>query len=169
MGMKRSYILNIAVALLMLCLPLYASATQVSNSPALKMLSSQKEAKILDGTKFKIAKPFLKRTPMGIIADEIHMMVICPMDLESSDAHSLAKEAQSVLKKYNLVQKIDDEKSTMDIYIDTPKGDRFSEIILYNIKPEASIMLFMGDFTVESLIKVGEASEQERMHLKKNR
>ena len=97
------------------------------------------------------------------------MMIICPMDLESKDAHSLKREAQKVLQKYNLVQQIDDEKSTMDIYIDTPDGERFSEIILYNIKPEASIMLFMGDFTVESLIKVGEASEQERMHLKKNR
>jgi hypothetical protein len=57
----------------------------------------------------------------------------------------------------------------MDIYIDTPKGDKFSEIVLYNTRPEASIILFVGDFTVESLIKVGEASEEERKHLKKNK
>ena len=167
--MKKSYIYLIAVALSALCTSLYASSSPEAYSPAAKMLSSHKEAKILDGPKLKIAKPFLKRTPMGIIMDEIHMMIICPMDLESKDAHSLKREAQKVLQKYNLVQQIDDEKSTMDIYIDTPDGERFSEIILYNIKPEASIMLFMGDFTVESLIKVGEASEQERMHLKKNR
>jgi hypothetical protein len=57
----------------------------------------------------------------------------------------------------------------MTIYIDTPQDNTPHEIILYNTKPEASIMLFKGDFTVESLIKVGEASEQERKHLKKNK
>ena len=169
MGMKKSYIYSFAVALLMLCIPLCASTTQKGGSPVAEMLNSHKDAKKLDGTKLKIAKPFIKRTPMGIIMDEIHMMIICPMDLESNDARSLPKEAQKVLQKYNLVQQIDDEKSTMDIYIDTPKGDRFSEIILYNTKPEPSIMLFVGDFTVESLIKVGEASEEERKHLKKNK
>ena len=30
-------------------------------------------------------------------------------------------------------------------------------------------MLFVGDFTVESLRKVGEVSEQQRKHLKKNK
>ena len=169
MGMKKSYIYIIAVALSALCTSLYASSSPETYSPAAKVLSSHKEAKILGGPKLKIAKPFLKRTPMGIIMDEIHMMIICPMNLESNEVHSLHREAQRVLQKYNLVQQIDDEKSTMDIYIDTPEEDKFSEIILYNIKPEASIMLFIGDFTVESLIKVGEASEQERKHLKKNK
>ena len=169
MGMKQSYIFNIAVALFMLCSPLYGSTTHKGESPVAHILNSHKEAKKLEGTKLKIAKPFIKRTPMGIIMDEIDMLIICPLDLENNDAQGLPKEAQKVLKKYNLVQKIDDEKSTMDVYIDTPDDDRFSEIIIYNIKPEASIMLFVGDFTVESLIKVGEASEQERKHFKKNR
>jgi hypothetical protein len=80
-----------------------------------------------------------------------------------------AVKAVQTLKGYTMVREIDDEKSTMTIYIDTPQDNRFSEIILYNTKPEASIMLFKGDFTVESLIKVGEASEQERKHLKKNK
>jgi hypothetical protein len=84
MGMKKSYIYKFAVALLMLCTPLCASTAQKGSSPVAEMLNSQKEAKKLDGTKLKIAKPFIKRTPMGIIMDEIHMMIICPMDLEAT-------------------------------------------------------------------------------------
>ena len=170
MGMKSRHILHFAAALLMLCSPLHAIGAQEGDRGIVEVLDSNNDAKKLDGTKLKVARPFLKRTPMGVIADEINMMIICPFDLEDeNNGRKFSKEALTVLKKYNLVQQIDDEKSTMDIYIDTPVGDRFSEIILYNTRPETSILLFVGDFTVESLIKVGEASEQERRHLKKNK
>ena len=169
MSMRHSYTVIIAVAFFMLCAPLRALATQVGGSPIEQILDTNKDAKKLDGAKLKVARPFLKRTPMGVIIDEINMMIICPIKLDGAEGYSFSKEALNILKKYNLVRQIDDEKSTMDIYIDTPENNRFSEIILYNTKPEASILLFVGDFTVESLIKVGEASEQERKHLKKNR
>ena len=170
MGMKSRHILHFAAALLMFCSPLHAIGAQEGDRGIVEVLDSNKDAKKLDGTKLKVARPFLKRTPMGVIADEINMMIICPFDLEDeNNGRKFSKEALTVLKKYNLVHQIDDEKSTMDIYIDTPVGDRFSEIILYNTRPETSILLFVGDFTVESLIKVGEASEQERRHLKKNK
>ena len=126
-------------------------------------------AKILEGTKLKIARPFLKRTPMGVIIDEIEMMIICQLDSDAGSDTALKQKAQEVLKRYNLVREIDDERSKMDIYIDTPQNDRFSEIILYHTRPEPSIMLFVGNFTVESLVKVGEVSEQQRKHLKKNK
>ena len=167
--MKHVYSLIIAVALFMLCAPLRATAAHEGGSPVEEMLDSHKEARKLDGAKLKVARPFLKRTPMGVIVDEINMMIICPMKLDAAEGYSFSKDALNVLNKYILVKQIDDEKSTMDIYIDTPQDERFSEIVLYNTRPEASILLFMGDFTVESLIKVGEASEQERKHLKKNK
>ena len=167
--MKR-ILLHIAAALLLLCPPLHASETCEGDSPVAVMLDSNKETKTLDGTKLKIARPFLKRTPMGVILDEINMLAICPLELDpEKDDFKFTKEAEKALKAYNLVREIDDEKSTMTIYIDTPQDNRFSEIVLYNTKPEASIMLFVGDFTVESLIKVGEASEQQRKYLKKNK
>ena len=170
MGMRHTYIFLIAAAVFMLCTPLCTFAGQEEESHVLDVLDSYKETKKLDGTKLKIARPFLKRTPMGVIVDEINMLVICPMDTTGAneDQISAVKAVQS-LKGYTMVREIDDEKSTMTIYIDTPQDNRFSEIILYNTKPEASIMLFKGDFTVESLIKDGEASKQERKHLKKNK
>ena len=170
MGMKHTYIFLIAAAVFMLCTPLCTFAGQEEESHVLDVLDSYKETKKLDGTKLKIARPFLKRTPMGVIVDEINMLVICPMDTTGANKDQISSiKAARTLKEYNMVREIDDEKSTMTIYIDTPQDNRFSEIILYNTKPEASVMLFMGDFTVESLIKVGEASEQERKHLKKNK
>ena len=61
-----------------------------------------------------------------------------------------------------LAHEIDDELSHMLIYVDDVKDNRFSEIILYITSPDKSILLFKGDFTVESLKKVGELSEQDR-------
>lgn len=167
--MKHIFI-YIAACLLPICTSLSATPLHEGDSPVAVILDSNKETKILDGTKLKIAKPFLKRTPMGVIIDEINMLAICPLELDpQEDSFNFTIEAQKILKGYNLVKEIDDEKSTMTIYIDTPQNDRFSEIVLYNTKPEASIMLFVGDFTVESLIKVGEVSEQQRKNLKKNK
>lgn len=167
--MKHIFI-NIAAGLLLLSTSLQATVLHEGDSPVAVMLDSNKETKTLDGAKLKIARPFLKRTPMGVILDEINMLAICPLELDpQEDSFHFTVEAQKVLKGYNLVREIDDEKSTMTIYIDTPQNDRFSEIVLYNTKPEASIMLFVGDFTVESLIKVGEVSEQQRKNLKKNK
>ena len=169
MGMKHSYLFILAVAAFMLCTTLDSSARQEKESHILEELDSYKDTKKLDGTKLKIARQFLKRTPMGVIVDEINMLVICPMDTTGANKDQISSiKAARTLKEYNMVREIDDEKSTMTIYIDTPQDNRFSEIILYNTKPEASVMLFMGDFTVESLIKVGEASQQERKQHKKN-
>ena len=168
--MKHTLTYIYIASFLLICSGLHASRLMDEDSPALELLDANKESKKLDGTKLKIARPFIKRTPMGAIIDEISMLVICPLDLDDkkNDA-SLANEAKQVLKGYNLVKEIDDEKSAMSIYIDTPKEDRFSEIILYHTRPDPSIMLFVGDFTVESLIRVGELSDQQRKHLKKNK
>ena len=162
--MKNFIIYILTAAALMLSLDLYAVSP---DSPVAQMLDLQKDSKRLDGTKLKIAKPFIKRTPMGVIIDEIDMMIVCPLDNNKERADILA-QAGKILKKYILVREIDDELSKMAIYIDNPQGETFSEIIICNSRPENSIMLFSGNFTVESLMKVGEVSEQQRKHLKKN-
>lgn len=166
--MKKTLAYTLTAVALMLCSCLYASNELEGSSPAVQMLEAQKESKVLDGTKLKIAKPFIKKTPMGVILDEIDMMIICPLDKNNGQSQDfLSDEAKAMLKKYILVREINDEKSQMSIYIDNPTGDDFSEIVIYNARPDASLMLFSGRFTVESLIKVGEVSEQQRKNLKK--
>ena len=158
------YRMMIAVALCVSIGIAWAGSGEVS--PVECMLNSRNESKRLEGAKFRIAKPFLKRTPMGVIADEIDMMIICPTEDDTPD---MAQKTAEALKGYVLVKEIDDEKSEMAIYVDKPQGERFREIVIVNARPEHSVLLFSGDFTVQSLIKVGEISEQERKHLKKNK
>ena len=165
--MRRFITYILTAAAFMVCYATHAWAEGNKDSQAAKLLTTQKDAKILSGAKLRIAKPFIKKTPMGVIVDEIELMVICPVYTEDGNDSRLVRNACMVLSGYNLVRQIDDERSKMDIYIDSPENDKFSEIILYHHRPEPSIMLFVGNFDVESLIKVGKASEQERKNLKK--
>ena len=165
MKTRVAYILFVAA--LVFCSTAYAFAGNAEDSPAMQLLSSQKSAKVLSGVKMKIARPFIKRTPMGVVLDEIESMVICPIETESENDIKFIRKAKSVLTGYKLVEQINDERSQLDIYIDSPQNERFSEIIIYRSRPEPSIMLFIGNFDVESLVKVGKASEQERKDLKK--
>ena len=165
--MKTTLSYLLAAVAFMICSTVHAAEGHDEDSQAMQLLTSLKEAKVLSGAKMKIARPFIKRTPMGVILDEIEIMAICPLDTESENGLKLIRKVKSALTGYNLVQQIDDERSKMDIYIDSPQNDKFSEIIIYRSRPEPSIMLFIGDFNVESLIKVGKVSEQERKNLKK--
>lgn len=157
------------LAAIMLCTSFQAKTGTDIDSPAMQVLKSQKNSRILSGTKLKIARPFIKKTPMGVILDDITTLVICNLENPSgSHADMLPQDAREMLKGYMPVREIDDERSRMSIYINEPQGDRFTEIVIYNSRPDASMMLFVGEFTEESLRKVGEASEEERKHLKKN-
>lgn len=148
-----------AVTLAVLCQYSYAAGDNTGESPAVKVLESGRKAKRLEGSKLKIARPILKKTPISAIIDDIEMMIICPLDKESSE---LTAKAERMLKSYTLVREINDEISHMYIYIDTPSDNKFSELILYTKSPEINILLFEGEFTVDGLMKVGELSVQDR-------
>lgn len=148
-----------AVTLAVLCQNGYAADDKTEESPAVKVLEAGRKAKRLEGPTLKIAKPILKKTPISAIMDDIEMMIICPLEKEKDD---MTAKAESLLKDYTMVREINDELSHMYIYIDTPVNDSFSELILYTTSPEANIMLFEGNFTVEGLMKVGELSILDR-------
>lgn len=157
--MKRFLQIIMVATLAVFCQYSYAAGDNTGDSPAVKVLESGKKAKKLEGSKLKIARPILKKTPISAIMDDIEMMIICPLDKESSD---LTAKAERMLKSYTMVREINDELSHMYIYIDTPANEKFSELILYTESPETNIMLFEGNFTVDDLIKVGELSVQDR-------
>lgn len=148
-----------AVTLAVLCQNGYAADDKTEESPAVRVLEAGRKAKRLEGPTLKIAKPILKKTPISAIMDDIEMMIICPLEKEKDD---MTAKAESLLKDYTMVREINDELSHMYIYIDTPVNDSFSELILYTTSPEANIMLFEGNFTVEGLMKVGELSVLDR-------
>lgn len=157
--MKSVFKIIMAVTLAVLCQNVYAADDKTEESPAVRVLEAGRKAKRLEGPTLKIAKPILKKTPISAIMDDIEMMIICPLEKEKDD---MTAKAESLLKDYTMVREINDELSHMYIYIDTPVNDSFSELILYTTSPEANIMLFEGNFTVEGLMKVGELSILDR-------
>lgn len=157
--MKSVFKIIMAVTLAVLCQNGYAADDKTEESPAVRVLEAGRKAKRLEGPTLKIAKPILKKTPISAIMDDIEMMIICPLEKEKGD---MTAKAESLLKDYTMVREINDELSHMYIYIDTPVNDSFSELILYTTSPEANIMLFEGNFTVEGLMKVGELSILDR-------
>ena len=159
-----------AVTLTVLCQDIYASGRKAEESPAIQTLGSLKEAKKLEGAMLKMARPILKKTPMSVVMDNIETMVICQMGKDGKDEDPELKAiVERVLEHYSKVDEIDDEMYRMLIYIDEPQGDRFSEIILYTTRKDKSVMVFKGDFTIDSLKKVGELSDQQRELRKRGR
>lgn len=155
---------------MMLCPDIYASAKKAEDSPAVQVLSSNKNARKLEGGMLKLARPALKKTPMAVVMDNIDMMVMYSISQKADEEEKqFAAQAINVLKNYQKVSEINDPDYRMSIYIDNPVGENFSEIILYTSRPDASIMVFVGDFTIESLKKVGEISDQRRMERRRAR
>ena len=148
--------------LAVLCQYGHAAGNGTGESPVAKVLKAGRKTKVLEGAALKVARPILKKTPVSVIIDDIEMMVICPLELEKNDMHELAVKAENILGNYLMVKEINDELSHLFTYIDNPENGRFSELILYNKRPQPSIMMFGGDFTIEDLMKVGELSVQDR-------
>ena len=151
---------------MMLCPDINASSRKAEESPAVKMVTSNKNAKRLEGGMLKMAKPFLKKTPISIVMDDIEMMVICPLENEDD---GFTEKAEKMLGSYMKVYEIDDEFNRMYIYIDAPQNESFTELIIHYTRPEKSILVFEGDFTVESLKKVGELSKQQRQQKRQSK
>lgn len=161
-------IMMIMAVLMMLCPDIYASEKKAEESPAVQVLTSNKNARKLEGGMLKLARPALKKTPMAVVMDDIDMMVMYSISQKAEEEEKqFAEQAINVLKSYNKVSEINDPEYRMSIYIDNPVGENFSEIILYTSRPDASIMVFVGNFTIGSLKKVGEISDQRRMERKR--
>ena len=109
----------------------------------------------------KMARPFMKKTPVAAILDEMRMIVICPVE---EDDKEFTERAENMFGSYFKVTQINDETSQMAIFIDSPHEGNFSEIILYITDPERVIMIFEGDFTIDSLKRMGEISRQQAKH-----
>lgn len=152
-----------------ICHGAYGSEYEEDDSPVTKTLQSGRKTRILEGTTLRLARPILKKTPMSVVMDDINMMMLCPMDKNNSKDSEFAERVDKTLKGYMLAHEIDDELSHMLIYVDDIKGNRFTELIIYTTSPDQTIIYFRGDFTVESLMRVGELSDQQRKKRIRNR
>lgn len=161
-AMEKILTIISAVMFTTFCLNIYAAGNMPDSSSVIQLMESQDKTKKLEGIKLKMARPILKKTPMAAVIDDIEMLIFCPMN-SRDDENDIADDVRKMLTDYIMVSEINEDNSQMSVYIDTPVDDNFSEIIMYIIRPEMSLMVFKGDFTIESMKEVGELSKQQRM------
>ena len=139
----------LAATLVVLCQNIFAGT--VDGSDMIQLLESQKKTRRLEGGMLKIARPIIKKTPMGYVMDKITMMMICSVD---SDNKALIQNAETILQNYTLAGTVNDEYNQMSLYVDTLQEEHCSQIMLRSLSPDNFIMLFKGNFTIEDLREV---------------
>ena len=139
----------LAATLIVLCQNIFAGTAD--GSDMIQLLESQKKTRRLEGSMLKIARPIIKKTPMGYVMDKITLMMICSVD---PDDKTLTQKAETILKNYTLAGTINDEYNNISLYVDTLQEEYCSLILLRSLSPDNSIMLFKGKFTIEDLREV---------------
>ena len=157
--MKKILHIILAAALAVLCQNISATTPPGDGSDVIQLLESNKKSRKLEGGMLKLARPIIKKTPMGYVVDKISMMIVCPV--ENDDSTFVPKAETMIAANYTLAGAVNDEDKVISLYVDTPKDDRCSLLILRSVKPDNAIMLFKGDFTIEDLQEVGRRSEED--------
>ena len=157
--MKKILHIILAAALAVLCQNISATTPPGDGSDVIQLLESNKKSRKLEGGMLKLARPIIKKTPMGYVMDKISMMIVCPV--EDDDRTFVPKAEAMIAANYTLAGAVNDEEKVISLYVDTPKDDRCSLLILRSVKPDNAIMLFKGDFTIEDLQEVGRRSEED--------
>lgn len=151
----------------------YATSKNDNPSPIETLVESSEDIKggnleKIEGFTLKLAKPFMKKTPIAAIMNNLDRMVMFSMEDTSVQDYSIfMHKADEILKDYFKITEMRKDDNLTSLYIDaSPEKSTFSEMIMYVTKPSVAIMIFKGNFTMESLKKMGELSQQ--MEEKKN-
>ena len=158
----------LSIFTVLMCLAFSARADEPAKSPAVRFLEANdgvKGAKCMkiDGLMLRMARPTLKKTPVAAIIDDLESLYMFSFkDNRESEEKTFQSEAMKVLSKYIKIGEINDEISRMYIFLNQQDGDVFHEMVLLNIWPTTSMMVFHGDFTEESLRHMDEISKKQR-------
>ena len=157
--MRKTLHIMLAAVLAVFCQNISAAVPPGDGSEVIQILESNKKARRLEGGMLRLARPIIKKTPMGYVMDNITMMIVCPVE---DDDKTFAPKVEALIKEnYTLAGSVNDEEKMISLYVDTPKDDRCSLLILRSVKPDNAIMLFKGNFTIEDLQEVGRRSEED--------
>ncbi|MBQ6688700.1 MAG: hypothetical protein IJN02_05635 [Bacteroidales bacterium] len=166
-GTKRFLSSIIAALFFIHGIDAYAADKKENLSQIEALIESSKETKgvnveKIEGFTLKLAKPFMKKTPMAAIMNDLDRMIMFSMEDTSAQDDSLfVDKAEKILKDYFKITETRKDDSLTSIYIDiSPEENTFSEMVMYITKPGIALMIFKGSFTLESLKKMGELSQQ---------
>lgn len=151
-----------------MCLAFSARAEEPAKTPAVKFLEANdglEGAKCMkiDGLMLRMARPTLKKTPVLAILDELKSFYMFSFkEGKESEAKTFQSNAMKALNKYTKAGEISDDVSRMYIFLNQQEGNVFHEMVLLNVWPTTSMMVFHGDFTEESLRRMDEISKKQR-------
>lgn len=118
----------------------------------------------LKGLMLKMAKPSIRKTPVGGVCDQLENICIFSMGEVKKDTRSrFIKETDTLLKTYEKVLDEKKEGKESRIYILKSSDEIISEMVVYAIEEEISIILMKGEIPVSALEDIAaRAEEQEK-------
>lgn len=158
----------LSIFTVLICLAFSARAEDPAKTPAVKFLEANDglegaRCMKIDGLMLRMARPTLKKTPVLAILDELEGLYMFSFkEGKESEEKTFQSNAMNALNKYTKAGEISDDVSRMYIFLNQQEGNVFHEMVLLNVWPTTSMMVFHGDFTEESLRRMEEISRKQR-------
>lgn len=165
--MIRFYTIIITfVMTLCIALPVEARKDKEINA-LIELMESYEEAKgvqyfNLNGMILKMAKPSIKKTPVGKAADDIDNLCIFSMNDAVKEVRAkFLKEADLLFKDYEMALEKTEEEVTSRIYVKKTSAGIIDELIVYNLGADIALIYIIGQIPVSSLEGISPSTEKE--------
>ena len=149
-----------------LAVPSEARKKEEGNT-VIQLFESYEEAKgveyfNLDGFLLKMARPTIRKSPIGKAADQIDNLCIFSMTEAGKEVRSkFMKEADAVLGSYEMVLETKEEKQTSRIYMKKSSAETIDEFIVYALGEDIAFIYIKGEIPMSALEGMAPENESE--------
>lgn len=110
----------------------------------------------LKGLVLSMAKPSIRKTPVGKAADGIkHMQIFSMAEPGTKLRTNFTKEVEAILAGYEMAMETKEDKLTSRIYVKKASEEVISEMIVYTIEESIVVIYMTGEIPVH-LLEVNE-------------
>lgn len=148
----------IVVILSFLCIGHGADA-QDSDTPVADIVRIYKGERgtrelVASGTRLNMVRVFIKRTPVGPVADDVTELSVLKMqNAEDSVKEAFVRDLRDALKPYQYVGIEESPNGPVEVYVLLESSDEVVELIVYNAEI-FSLNCLYGPFSADSLRKL---------------
>lgn len=107
------------------------------------------------GSRIKLARPILKKYPIGPMADLVTEVEVLNMGKAAEqDRQRFLEDLSNTLSHYSYYGKSDSPNGLVDVYVHLQTEAVVDELVIFN--PDSLVLnILFGDFSVEDLLKLG--------------
>jgi len=107
------------------------------------------------GSRIKLARPILKKYPIGPMADLVTEVEVLNMGKAAEqDRQRFLEDLSNTLSHYRYYGKSDSPNGLVDVYVHLQTEEVVDELVIFN--PDSLVLnILFGDFSVEDLLKLG--------------